>query len=240
MPMVWGVLVVLDQIKSHHIPDICIEDLPIAYRLRSRGNSHFLLFLQLPRIPLFSRPQRMKISGNESSFFVKRDSIAKGFDMPVKCLTSELAPPSVESVLRIKDINRLPESERTFSLSLTSSSQRSSSEMSVPVINLEGFQLDELDSYSGLVQVKQETNPKPAVMSKPTSSKTATAPKPSTTSKSRGPSSRKRKEADSPATSDIFPFENHGFTESSKFMTGFLNQDACGLNKMLESKLKKA
>ncbi|KAJ0430124.1 hypothetical protein HanHA300_Chr17g0665411 [Helianthus annuus] len=120
----------------------------------------------------------------------------------------------------------------------------------VPVINLEGFQLDELDSYSGLMQVKQETNPNLAVTSKPTSSKTATASKPSTASKSRGPSSRKRKEADSPATPDVFPFENHGFTESSKFMTGFLNQglerlgflyeDTCGLNKMLESKLKKA
>ncbi|MFS7953081.1 hypothetical protein Hanom_Chr07g00614411 [Helianthus anomalus] len=105
--------------------------------------------------------------------------------------------------------------------------------MSVLVINLEGFQLDELDSYSGLMQVKQETNPKPTVTSKPTSSKTATAPKASTASKSRGLSSRKRKEADSPATSDIFPFENHVFTESRKFMTGFLNQ-------MLESKLKMA
>ncbi|MFS8019534.1 hypothetical protein Hanom_Chr15g01404891 [Helianthus anomalus] len=87
--------------------------------------------------------------------------------------------------------------------------------MSVPVINLEGFQLDELDNYSGLMHVKQETNPKPAVTSKPTGPKTATAPKAPTTSKSRASSSRKRKEADSPASSDVFPFENHGFTESS-------------------------
>ncbi|MFS7997940.1 hypothetical protein Hanom_Chr12g01147901 [Helianthus anomalus] len=50
--------------------------------------------------------------------------------------------------------------------------------------------------------------------------------------------------------SDIFPFENHGFSESRKFMTGFLNhglerlvflyEDTCDLNKMLETKLKKA
>ncbi|KAJ0834569.1 hypothetical protein HanRHA438_Chr16g0745131 [Helianthus annuus] len=122
--------------------------------------------------------------------------------------------------------------------------------MFVLVINLEGFQLDELDSYSAPVQVKQEVNPKPAVTSKPTSSKAAAVPKPSTTSKPRGSSSRKRKEPDSPAASDVFPFENRGFSESSKFMTGFLNQglerlvflyeDACGLNKMLEAKLKKA
>ncbi|KAJ0710611.1 hypothetical protein HanOQP8_Chr09g0314341 [Helianthus annuus] len=122
--------------------------------------------------------------------------------------------------------------------------------MSVPVINLEGFQLEELDSYSGPVQVKQEVNPKPAVTSKPTSSKATAVPKPSTASKPRGSSSRKRKEPDSHAASDVFPFENHGFLESSKFMTGFLNQglerlvflyaDSCGLNKMLEAKLKKA
>ncbi|MFS8002549.1 hypothetical protein Hanom_Chr13g01203341 [Helianthus anomalus] len=97
----------------------------------------------------------------------------------------------------------------------------------MPVINLEGFQLDELDSYSSPVQVKQETNPKPTDTSKPTSSKTATAPKPSTASKSRGPSSCKRKEPDSPVTSDGLE------------RLVFLYEDVCGLNKMLESKLKK-
>ncbi|MFS7918077.1 hypothetical protein Hanom_Chr03g00196651 [Helianthus anomalus] len=55
---------------------------------------------------------------------------------------------------------------------------------------------------------------------------------------------------DSPATSETFPYENHGFSEASGFMTSFLNQglehlmhlyeEACGLNKMLEYKLKKA
>ncbi|MFS7917325.1 hypothetical protein Hanom_Chr03g00187681 [Helianthus anomalus] len=114
------------------------------------------------------------------------------------------------------------------------------------VINLEGFDLEELDNYSDVVQVKQEANPKQAVISKPNSSKAAPVPKPSTASKPRGSSSRKRKEPDSPAASDVFPFENHGFSESSKFMTGFLNhvvflyKDSCGLNKMLEAKLKKA
>ncbi|MFS7952492.1 hypothetical protein Hanom_Chr07g00607571 [Helianthus anomalus] len=154
--------------------------------------------------PLILKATKNEDQWQRKFYFVKRDSIAKGFDLLVYWLTS--------------------------------------------VINLEGFQLDELDSYSGLMQVKQETNPKPVVTSKPTSSNTT--PKASTTSKSQGPSSRKRKEVDSLATSDVFPFENHGFTESSKFMTDFLNQgleclvflyeDACGLKKMLESKLKKA
>ncbi|MFS7998469.1 hypothetical protein Hanom_Chr12g01154181 [Helianthus anomalus] len=93
-----------------------------------------------------------------------------------------------------------------------------------PTKTPEVFDLKELDNYSGPVQVKQEVNPKPAVMSKPTSSKTATVPKPFTASKPRGSSSRKRKEPDSPAASDIFPFENHGFSDSSKLMTDFLNQ----------------
>ncbi|MFS7954237.1 hypothetical protein Hanom_Chr07g00627931 [Helianthus anomalus] len=179
MPMVWRVLVLLEQIKSRHFPDLCIEDLPVAYRFRSHGNNpHF----------------------------------------------KELAPPSAESEQRIKDIYRLTESEKTFSLSFASSNQRSSSDMSLPVINLEGFQLEELDSYSGPVQVKQEANPKPAVTSKPTSSKAAAVPKPSTTSKPRNSSSRKRKEPDSPAASNLV----------------FVSEDSCGLNKMLEAKLKKA
>ncbi|KAJ0911618.1 hypothetical protein HanRHA438_Chr06g0265101 [Helianthus annuus] len=162
----------------------------------------------------------------------------------------DLASPSAESQPRIKEIYRLPATERTFSLSLTNSSQKSSSEMSVPVINLEGFQLDELDSYSSLAPIKQEINPKPADTPKPSSSKTTTAPKAPPASRTRASSFRKRKEVDHPTTPHVFPFENHGFMDSSKFMTGFLNQglerlvflyeDACGSNVMLESKLKKA
>ncbi|MFS8008332.1 hypothetical protein Hanom_Chr14g01271451 [Helianthus anomalus] len=205
MPMVWRVLVTLDHLKSRHVLDLCIKDLPIAYRLRSHANF------------------------------------------------KELAPPSAESEGRIKEIYRLLESERTFSLLFTSSGQKSSSEMSdkhsFTIKNLEVFDLEDLDSYSGVVQVKQESNPKPADTSKPTSSKTAAVPKPSTATKPCGSSSRKRKEPDSPAVSDVFPYENHGFLESIKFMTGFLNhglerlvylyEDSCGLNKMLEAKLKK-
>ncbi|MFS7950360.1 hypothetical protein Hanom_Chr07g00582271 [Helianthus anomalus] len=96
--------------------------------------------------------------------------------------------------------------------------------MSVPVINLEGFQLDELDSYSSLAPVKQESNLKSSVTPKPTSSKTITAPKAPPASRTRASSSRKRKEMEPPATPNVFPFENHGFAESSKFMPGFLNQ----------------
>ncbi|KAF5789160.1 hypothetical protein HanRHA438_Chr09g0378871 [Helianthus annuus] len=68
--------------------------------------------------------------------------------------------------------------------------------------------------------------------------------------KTRASSARKRKETDSLATSETFPYENRGFNEASGFMTSFLNQglerlmhlyeEACGLSKMLESKLKKA
>ncbi|KAJ0836230.1 hypothetical protein HanRHA438_Chr16g0764611 [Helianthus annuus] len=162
----------------------------------------------------------------------------------------ELAPPSAESEGRIKEIYKLPEGERTFNLLLTSSSQRSSSNMSVPVINLEGFQLDKLDSYSSLEPVKQESNPKSSVTPKLTSSKTSTVPKAPPASRTRASSSRKRKEVEPSAPPHVFPFENHGFTESSTFMTGFLNQglerlvflyeDACGSNVMLESQLKKA
>ncbi|KAM0052827.1 hypothetical protein Hdeb2414_s0007g00252911 [Helianthus debilis subsp. tardiflorus] len=253
MPMVWRVLMVLDQIKSRHCPDLCIKDLPIAYRLRSHGNSHFLLF-STSKNPLILKATKNEYQWQRKFFFVKRDSIDEGFDLPVRWLTNanfrDLAPPSAESQPRIKEVYRLPATERTFSLSLTNSSQKSSSEMYVPIINLEGFQLDELDSYSSLAPIKQEINPKPADTPKPSSSKTATTPKAPPTSKTRASSSRKRKEADHPTTPHVFPFENHGFTDSSKFMTCFLNQglerlvflyeDACGSNVMLENKLKKA
>ncbi|MFS7962802.1 hypothetical protein Hanom_Chr08g00730781 [Helianthus anomalus] len=75
--------------------------------------------------------------------------------------------------------------------------------------------------------VKQETNPKPTVTSKPTGSKTATTSKAPLASRTRASSSRKRKEADSTTSSDGLE------------RLVFLYEDACGLNTMLESKLKK-
>ncbi|MFS7962158.1 hypothetical protein Hanom_Chr08g00723371 [Helianthus anomalus] len=222
MPMVWRVLVTLDQIKARHLPDLCIEDLPIAYRLRSHGSSRFLLF-STSKDPFILKATKNEDDWRRKFFFVKRDSIDKGHDLPKKWLTpanfKELAPPSAESEGRIKEIYQLPESERTFTLIFKSSSHKSSSDMST-------------------------------VTSKPTSSKATVFLKPSTASKPSGSSSRKRKEHDSPAASDVFPFENHGFSESNKFMTSFLNQgverlvflceDSCGLNRMLEGKLRKA
>ncbi|MFS7962693.1 hypothetical protein Hanom_Chr08g00729611 [Helianthus anomalus] len=193
---------VLDQIRSRHCPDLCIEDLPIAYRLRSHGDSRFLLF-STSKIPLVLKATKNEDRWWRKFFFVKRDSIDRGFDLPVRWLTKanfrDLSPPSAESKSKIKGIYQLPASERTFSLPLTDASQKSSSEMSIPVVNLEGFQLDELDSYSSLAPVKQESKPKSSATPKPTTSKTTFAPKAPPASRTRASSSRKRKETDSPA-----------------------------------------
>ncbi|KAJ0612038.1 hypothetical protein HanHA300_Chr01g0022671 [Helianthus annuus] len=122
--------------------------------------------------------------------------------------------------------------------------------MSAPAKIPEVFDLDELDSYSSPVQVKKEPSPKVTTSSKSTSSKATAIPKPSPATKTHASSARKRKETDSPATFETFPYKNHGFVEANGFMTSFLNQglkrlmhlyeESCGLNKMMEVKLKKA
>ncbi|MFS7919004.1 hypothetical protein Hanom_Chr03g00207841 [Helianthus anomalus] len=205
MPMVWRVLMMLDQIKSCHIPNLCIEDLLIAYCLRSHGNSRFLLF-STSKNPFILKATKNEDGWKRKFFFVKRDSIDKVVDLPVKWLTSAKIP--------------------------------------------EVFDLEELDSYFGPVHVKKKPSPKAATSSTPTSSKATAIPKPSPATKAHTSSAQKRKETDSPATSETFPYENHGFVEASGFMTYFLNQgleclmhlyeESCGLNKMLEVKLKKA
>ncbi|MFS8018263.1 hypothetical protein Hanom_Chr15g01390031 [Helianthus anomalus] len=127
----------------------------------------------------------------------------------------ELAPPTEKSQERIKRIYQLPDSNRSFSSHLPSST---------PVKIPETFELEELDSYSGPVQAKKESN-KPSTTSKTvTSSKATVVPKPSPIVKTHASSSHKRKEPDSPFASDVFQYENHGFIEFNKFMTGFLNQ----------------
>ncbi|KAJ0454898.1 hypothetical protein HanIR_Chr15g0745171 [Helianthus annuus] len=122
--------------------------------------------------------------------------------------------------------------------------------MSAPVKAPEVFDLDELDSYSAPIPVKKEPSPKAPTSSRPSSSKAVITPKRPPATRTRALSARKRKETDSPATSEAFPYENYGFNEASGFMTSFLNQglerlmflyeEACGLNKILEAKLKKA
>ncbi|MFS8034383.1 hypothetical protein Hanom_Chr17g01580521 [Helianthus anomalus] len=95
--------------------------------------------------------------------------------------------------------------------------------MSAPVKVLEVFDLDELDSYSAPIPVKKEPSPKATTSSKPTGSNAATTPKPHLATKTRASSARKRKEMDSPATSETFLYKNHRFNEASGFMTSFLN-----------------
>ncbi|MFS8026873.1 hypothetical protein Hanom_Chr16g01491791 [Helianthus anomalus] len=160
--------IIVRPIKALHVPDLCIEDIPIAYLLRSHGSSRFLLFSTSSN-PLVLKATKNKDIWQRKFFFVRRDSITEGNSHPVKW---------------------------------------------------------------------------------PTSSKPTAIPKPYSATKTRASSSRKRKETNSPATSETFPYENHGFVEANGFMTSFLNQglkclvhlyeESCGLNKILEVKLKKA
>ncbi|MFS7969305.1 hypothetical protein Hanom_Chr09g00807591 [Helianthus anomalus] len=217
MPMDWRVLIVLNKIKVFHFPALYIEDIPIAYRLRSHGNSCFLLF------STSNNPLILNATKNEddATYF------------------KELAPPSAEPEQRIKAIYQLPESEKTFSLSFASSSQKSSSDMSAPAKIPEVFDLEELDSYSSPVQVKKEPSPKAATSSKPTSSKATAIPKPSPVTKTRASSARKGRKQTLllPPT----PFLMR-IMDSLKGLEHLMHlyEEACGVNKMLEAKLKKA
>ncbi|KAJ0733767.1 hypothetical protein HanPI659440_Chr11g0412111 [Helianthus annuus] len=83
MPMVWRVLIVLNQIKTLHVLDLCIKDIPIAYRLWSHVNSRFLLFSSSSN-PLILKVTRNKDGWQRKFFFVRWDSIVEGNSLPVK------------------------------------------------------------------------------------------------------------------------------------------------------------
>ncbi|MFS8034459.1 hypothetical protein Hanom_Chr17g01581371 [Helianthus anomalus] len=126
------VLLVLNQIKNLHCPDLCIEDIPIVYRLRSHGSSRFLLFSTSIK-PLILKATKNEDGWQRKFFFVKRDSIYEGASLPVEWPISrantflfgfyamnfkEVAPLTKESEKRIEAIYRLPESDRSFSTHL--------------------------------------------------------------------------------------------------------------------------
>ncbi|MFS7963969.1 hypothetical protein Hanom_Chr08g00744551 [Helianthus anomalus] len=221
MPMVWRVLVVLDCIKNNHIPDICVNDLPVVYRLSSHGSSRFL-FYSTTNNPLILRATRNKEEWKTKFFFVKRSSIPSGEIFPVKWLTKaefrKPAPPTPESVARIESIYKLLDIERSFLPNQATSIQHSSSNMSesakIPIV----FDLEELDSYSGLVQVKQET---PAA----TSCKPSAPPTPTPQPRARASVSKKRKGSDTAnAAPESFFYEELGFVDFFEPMTSFLNK----------------
>ncbi|MFS7947456.1 hypothetical protein Hanom_Chr06g00548501 [Helianthus anomalus] len=252
MPMVWRALIVLSRIKTCHIPDLCIEDIPISYRLRSHGSSRFLLFSTSNNLLI------LKVTKNEDEwkrklFCFKWDSITEGDNLPVERLTTanfkELARPFAESDGKINAIYRLPESERSFlfnhpvQASIPHPTCLNSSLCVDQVKILEVFDLDELDNYSSPAPVKTKPSPKPYTASKTSaSSKPAVIPKPSPETKPHASSSRKRKETDSPATStEASPTRTMGSLSpvGLERLTN-LYEEACGVVKMLEVKLKKA
>ncbi|MFS7932911.1 hypothetical protein Hanom_Chr04g00373471 [Helianthus anomalus] len=132
MHMLWVVLVVLDRIKNTHILELSVNDLSLAYRLRSHGSNRFL-FNSTSNDHLILQATSNEEEWKSKFFFVKRSSIPGGADYPVKWLTRadfrKLAPPLADSEKRIKAI-KLPDPERSFVPFSASSSQHSSSNMS--------------------------------------------------------------------------------------------------------------
>ncbi|KAM0039504.1 hypothetical protein Hdeb2414_s0012g00382851 [Helianthus debilis subsp. tardiflorus] len=84
--MVWRVLLVLDRIKNNHVLDLCVNDLPVVYRLRSHESSRFL-FYSTTNNPLILRATSNEEEWKTKFFFVKRSSIPGGESFPVKWLT---------------------------------------------------------------------------------------------------------------------------------------------------------
>ncbi|MFS7942821.1 hypothetical protein Hanom_Chr06g00493011 [Helianthus anomalus] len=71
MPMIWRVLVILDRIKNTHIPELCVNDLPVVYRLRSHGSSRFLLY-STSNNPLGLRASRIEEDLKTKLFFCEK------------------------------------------------------------------------------------------------------------------------------------------------------------------------
>ncbi|KAJ0622002.1 hypothetical protein HanIR_Chr01g0015181 [Helianthus annuus] len=243
MPMLWRVLLVLDQIKNNHIPDLSVHDLPLAYRLRCHGSCRFL-FYSTSSDPLVLRATRNEEEWKSKFFFVKRDSIPGGTEYPVQWLRKadfrKLAPPLADSQKRIDAIRLLPEAERSFNPSPPTPSPLSSVNMSdsskVPIL----LDLDKLDSYPTPVMVKKET---PAA----TSSKPLPAPKANPRTRASTAKKRKGSEISAPG-SEGFSYDELSFSDSLEPMTSFLNKglqhllhlynDACGTVALHEARIK--
>ncbi|KAJ0766102.1 hypothetical protein HanPI659440_Chr08g0311611 [Helianthus annuus] len=69
MPMLWRVLVLLDRIKNTHIPELCVNDLPVVYWLRSHGSNRFQ-FYSTSNNPLVLRATRNEEEWKSKFFFV--------------------------------------------------------------------------------------------------------------------------------------------------------------------------
>ncbi|MFS8034833.1 hypothetical protein Hanom_Chr17g01585821 [Helianthus anomalus] len=247
MSMVWRILLVLDRIKTNHVPYLSIEDLPLAYHLRSNGSSRFLLFSTC-HILSFSELPRMRMSGSSSSSLLRGTPSSMAVISRWSADFRKLAPPTQESDTQIKAIKSCRRSKEPFYLAIQvpASILLTSCLVRIYALNIPAyvwlimillydkvgitpfyvdstkvlatFDLEELDSFSKPALMKKE----PSVS---TSSKPSAAPKPSTLTRSRASRSKKRKGSDPSATAvEAFSYDGLGFMESIGPMTTFLNQ----------------
>ena len=84
MPMVWRVLYTLEILNRSEISPLGLPEIAFCYNLRSHGSSRFLFQRKSNRESLILKTTKNDIGWKEKFFFVRRDSIPGGEDIPIQ------------------------------------------------------------------------------------------------------------------------------------------------------------
>lgn len=82
MPMVWRILLVIHKVNNSHSLNLGIPELAQIYNLRSHGSSRFLFQVKSGHSHLVLRATQNDPNWKGRFFFVRRDSIPNGNNLP--------------------------------------------------------------------------------------------------------------------------------------------------------------
>jgi hypothetical protein len=87
MPVIWRILFVLSNLDETHRIDIRASDLATVFNLRTHGSSRFVLQLIQKDVSPVLKATKNENSWKKKFFFVNRNTIPGGSDLPLKWVT---------------------------------------------------------------------------------------------------------------------------------------------------------
>ncbi|KAK9069355.1 hypothetical protein SSX86_011258 [Deinandra increscens subsp. villosa] len=220
MPMVWKILYSIDSLNRSRNLSIGIPEICATYNLRTHGNSRFVLQARTSDSHLIPRATHNDHDWRQKFFFVRRDSIVGGKELPVQWVKKapvfeKLIKPTPLSDKKLVAFYQIPVAERTFAIETSFSEPSNSEKMSTPKTKM-SFDLEDLSDYFDddvTAEAPKLTHPKVEHTSKATSSK---PPQP----KGKATTTKKRRGSDSASISLPDCFEGLNATETINMLTG--------------------
>ncbi|KAJ0560933.1 hypothetical protein HanHA300_Chr06g0217031 [Helianthus annuus] len=175
MPMMWRVLYTLENIIEQEGVEIGVSELSRLYNIVSHG-SYLFLFKHKPSQPhLILKTTKNDTHWRNKFFFVRRDSIPDGKDLPKKWITQAISLSHIQETPATKErivaFWKLDLAVRTFQANTKDSQEISSgsytmSSASKSSKSASRFSVSDLDAFASSKAIKKELAASPSILNR--------------------------------------------------------------------------